>query len=228
MRMGMSNGQFKRGDKYDGVCEDISKNVWRRPNSKCRTKPLRSMFQFTKTCKFTTANTCNWACKEGFVQSDEDNIPSEEGTECVKIPDCKPGEILNKTMNVCDTCDDDADLEKPAILPTPIFATGYVTKGYFQRGQNCEPKLDTCGIGQTLNGEQNRCDPCSNLPEHAEFTTANTCDWVCNKGYFQRGDTCEDIITECDGIGQRVEENRCKTCPNLPKNAEFTTVNAYN
>ena len=171
--------------------------------------------------KFTTANTCDWACNKGYFQ---------RGQNCeLKLDTCGIGQMLIEEQNRCDPC---SNLPEDAEFTTVNTCDWACNKGYFQRGDTCEPKLDTCGIGQTLNGEQNRCDACDTTekPNNAEFTTANTCDWVCNKGYFQRGDTCEPKITECNTIGQIVneEQNRCDACDTTekPSNAEFTTANA--
>ena len=37
------------------------------------------------------------------------------------------------------------------------------------------------------------CEPCpGTLPEHASYTTAGTCDWVCDSGYINTGTSCEE------------------------------------
>ena len=129
--------------------------------------------------------------------------------------------------NRCDTCDTTG---KPsnAAFTTVNTCDWACNKGYFRRGQQCEREITKCdGIGEIVNKEQNRCDPCSNLPEHAEFTTANTCDWACSKGYFQRGDTCEpklDVRRDQQVNGQiktvatHATQLKSRTMQSLPAN----------
>ena len=80
------------------------------------------------------------------------------------------------------------------------------------------PKLTTCVRGKTLDSVNNVCIPCSPV-QNATFTTANSCAFTCESGYFKKNNKCEKKKTTCDighvltpGIDD-TKDNTCTRCP---------------
>ena len=80
------------------------------------------------------------------------------------------------------------------------------------------PKLTTCVRGKTLDSRKNKCIPCSPV-QNGNFTTANSCAFTCESGYFKKNNKCEKKKTTCDighvltpGIDD-TKDNTCTRCP---------------
>ena len=108
--------------------------------------------------------------------------------------------------------------------------------GYYKSGNTCiagnsynnnNNYNSQCGIGQYwLN---NSCYSCLSAPVNAYYTTASSCDWTCNSGYYKSGSTCvsnynynNNYYNSCT-IGQYWSGNTCYTCGSAPTNAYYTT-----
>ncbi len=80
-----------------------------------------------------------------------------------------------------------------------------------------------CGVGSYRSG--GRCNVCDSKPANSRYTTRGLCDWTCNSGYSQNGNSCiRDYNTSYCAAGQYASGNTCYTCNSLPSNGYYTTA----
>jgi hypothetical protein len=165
-------------------------------------------------------NGCDFECNAGFILKTRD-----EKEVCEEIVEsCSLGKKLDD--NQCKACD-------VALLPNASWIVDKVCEfscdgGFVSKTRDgnkvCEEIVESCPAGKKL--DDNQCKACDvALLPNASWIVDKVCEFSCDDGFVlkTRGgeQVCEPIVSSCS-TGQKLEDNQCKSCGDLPTHASWT------
>ena len=171
---------------------------------------------------YTTQGTCDWNCNSGFYKSNGVCVSNNNNT----YNNCGAGQYYsNGTCYSCGTAPYNGYYSTSGSCTVACYSGYYYNSSTNTCVSNYNNNYNNCGVGQYYSG--NTCYSCNTKPSNSYYTTAGSCSWTCNSGYYSDGAFCVSNTQTC-GVGQYWAGNSCVSCYTKPSNSYYTTTNSCN